>query len=254
MRSKPPLVLTAAILFLALLACLGGLGISIAGADRPVQAPSPSSGLDEIAGSYYQGDGLGFNLSLEITASGTFTYEWRGCLGIYDQAQGRVTRSGDEIVLVAGGDKPVVRLLPVRWGSRHYLVKAEEMMGFVNEINQGAEPRDDAHGRTYLRRDEWDLRVSGPPELPPSYTKAILERRIEGTVLRKASATTWEVEVDGQSLAPGMELFASGEGAEAFFCQLKVVSVASVTAVVEAEYKDGCESLSLGDRVSTRFD
>jgi hypothetical protein len=62
------------------------------------------------------------------------------------------------------------------------------------------------------------------------------------------------VEVDGQGLAPGMELFARGEEAEAFFCQLKVLSVASATALVEPEYEDGCERLSLGNRVSTRFD
>jgi hypothetical protein len=122
------------------------------------------------------------------------------------------------------------------------------MMGFVNEINQGAEPRDDAHGMTYLRQDEWDLRVSGPPELPPSYAKAILERPVEGTVLRKASATTWEVEVDSQNLVPGMVLFATGEEAKTFFCSLKVLSIASATAVVESEYKEGCERLSLGDR------
>jgi len=49
MRSKRPFILTAAVLFLALLACFGRLGIS--------SPPSPA--LDEIAGSYYKGDGLG---------------------------------------------------------------------------------------------------------------------------------------------------------------------------------------------------
>lgn len=251
MRSTRTFVLAGSILFLFLLACLEGVGISMAGADRPLPAPLP--GLAEIAGSYYRGDGLGFNQTLDLAESGTFTYEWRGCLGVYDQAQGRVTRNGDEIVLVADGKKPVIRLLPARWGDRQYLVESGNMMGFVNEINQGAEPREGPHGAAYLRRDEWDLRVSGAPELPPSYTKAILERPIEGTVLRKASATAWEVEVDGEDLTPGMALFARGEGSEPFLCHLRVVSVTAATVVVEPEYEGTCEGLSLGNRVSTRF-
>ncbi len=52
-----------------------------------------------LAGSYYQGDGLGFNLHLDLAADGHFTCKWTGCLGEYGSTQGRWGRDGDKILI-----------------------------------------------------------------------------------------------------------------------------------------------------------
>src|SRR5262245_3676514 len=47
--------------------------------DRFISA-ADSVALNDIAGDYYFGDGLGVNCSLSVTAEGKFTFQWDGCL------------------------------------------------------------------------------------------------------------------------------------------------------------------------------
>ncbi len=42
-----------------------------------------------LAGSYYRGDKLGYNLYLQLDASGAYSARWEGCLGLYGTARGR---------------------------------------------------------------------------------------------------------------------------------------------------------------------
>ena len=44
--------------------------------------------VDDLAGSYWIGDGLGFNWSIDLAADRTFTAEQFGCMGVYDNACG----------------------------------------------------------------------------------------------------------------------------------------------------------------------
>src|ERR1041385_1527261 len=41
------------------------------------------------AGTYYHGDGLGFNLTLKLSPGEGAVFRWRGCLGLYDQDHGK---------------------------------------------------------------------------------------------------------------------------------------------------------------------
>jgi hypothetical protein len=104
---------------------------------------------------------------LEITPDGTFHARWTGCLGTYSETTGTVTRKGTEVDLetVAHGRHTVSRYEPVRWGGRLYLVAAEDVEGFLAEARQGREPRRGPHGSHYLRKGDWRISVSGPPEL-----------------------------------------------------------------------------------------
>lgn len=56
---------------------------------------------EELVGRYFQGDGLGYNLELNLRADGTFTCEWTGCLGHYGSTSGTWLPSKDMIELDA---------------------------------------------------------------------------------------------------------------------------------------------------------
>jgi hypothetical protein len=51
-----------------------------------------------LAGKYYSGDGMGYNISLELKEDGTFHAEWHGCLGKYGEAQGRWRMENWEVI------------------------------------------------------------------------------------------------------------------------------------------------------------
>src|SRR4051812_44249821 len=55
--------------------------------------------LGQVAGKYYQGDGLGLNCSLAIKPEGAFSFEWRGCLGLYEQGSGGAKLAGGHLIL-----------------------------------------------------------------------------------------------------------------------------------------------------------
>lgn len=241
---------------LLLLIALGGVWLSLAGTATS-RNPVPFA---EVAGSYYRGDGLGFNQSLDITAYGSFSFHASGCLRTYDQSKGRVLRHGSLIFLgliaPRGWDISESGFLPVHWGDRRYLVQAGEIMSFVNEVNLGSEPRAAAQGTHYLAGEDWTVPVSGLPSLPASYAHYLLEEPVEGVLYRipDEADLTFEVAAGRHTglLAPGMALVAHRtEGDEISFCELKVVSVESATAVAERSGGVDCDGLRPGDPVST---
>lgn len=132
----------------------------------------PITRLEQIAGTYYLGRGLGFNFTLAIAPSGTFSYTWRGCMGIYAEASGSAFLRGGELVLepssrkAGTGKKLDTRFLPVRWGARQYLVPSDRLPDFVRQVRAGLEPRSSALGDSYLRQDDWHVPVAGAPDLP----------------------------------------------------------------------------------------
>src|SRR5438876_7837296 len=52
-----------------------------------------------VAGSYYCGDGLGYNVTLTLKDDGTYAGEWHGCLGKYGDASGSWKLSDKRLVL-----------------------------------------------------------------------------------------------------------------------------------------------------------
>ncbi len=55
--------------------------------------------LSSLAGSYYRGDGTGYNVYLDLAAGGTYKAEWHGCFGTYGMASGTWLVDGERIVL-----------------------------------------------------------------------------------------------------------------------------------------------------------
>lgn len=87
------------------------------------------------AGEYYAGDGLGVNISLTLAPRSGFVFEWHGCLGLYDRNYGAVTSQDRRLSLSFSfenerkgfaGLSP--ELIVVPWGSRVYLVPADDVI------------------------------------------------------------------------------------------------------------------------------
>ena len=52
---------------------------------------------DDLVGSYYRGDGTGYNVYVRLERSGSYTARWEGCLGTYGTARGAWSLRGSRI-------------------------------------------------------------------------------------------------------------------------------------------------------------
>jgi hypothetical protein len=109
----------------------------------------------EWAGTYYMGDGLGVNVSLNLAPTNGFTFVWTGCLGIYDYNYGPVEEREDGLLVLRpqlendrrGFRGTATEFYPVRWGARRYLLPKDELIEFANAVNSGEAASPDYHGR-----------------------------------------------------------------------------------------------------------
>lgn len=134
----------------------------------------------DLTGEYYYGDGLGANCTLVIDASGRFSYEWTGCLGVYAKNRGTFTFRSDVLTLhprLPNADRVFgtpTRFFPVRWGDRLYLISDERMLHFCEEVRRGRrhDGRDREFPRLYYLRGADDAKpTSGLPKVPPLYRR-----------------------------------------------------------------------------------
>ena len=137
--------------------------------------------LENLAGDYFYGDGLGVNRWLSVYSNGTYSYMWRGCLGVYANTSGRVSLDEEGVAFFGpheeGGEGGLgLRFQVVRWGERTYLVHADEIMKLVEGINRGDEPRSRPQGWIYLRDGDWERPADGAPDLPAAYADLIRPR------------------------------------------------------------------------------
>jgi hypothetical protein len=194
-----------------------------------------------VSGDYYSGDGLGVNWSLELCQDGTFEFSWDGCLGNYDHQSGRWDIVDGLITFQARDRKPdgmehslPPSLRPVRWGERLYLIPPDELLDFCNEVNDGGEPRSDAHGLVLLRQDDWTLPVSGRPELPEPFQAYLLSEPVRGNLVKGDGERAGIVDRgSSQGLRPGMVLYSQGS---LDLVQYRVISTSPDACVVEVIY------------------
>lgn len=195
-----------------------------------IQRELATLGRHPWAGEYYEGDGLGANISLALAPSGGVAVTWTGCLGLYGANQGRVIerdgtlRFAYEAPNADGFPGFPEAVLPVRWGERRYLVPERKLVDFVNAIHRGFEPRDRIHGMFLLAEGDEAKPVQGLPALPPRHLAMIRSRSLEARVTaverretRKDAygcTTVYRLTLDRGSrdgLAPGLELSPQGE-------------------------------------------
>lgn len=83
--------LSAFVLFIA-------VGHALAGeVEKGVPEAPPNA--KAVAGSYYCGDGTGYNVTLTLKGDGSYSGEWHGCLGKYGDAAGSWKLSDKRIIL-----------------------------------------------------------------------------------------------------------------------------------------------------------
>jgi hypothetical protein len=154
-------------------------------------------GPHDWAGEYYAGDGLGVNTSLVLAPSSGYVFEWHGCLGLYDRNYGVVAWTNSRVCLSftfentrKGFQGIAPELIPVPWGARQYLVPADDIIGFCNNINEGREPRMNAHGFYLMRRGDEKKKVIGFPKVPDEYRPYLLAKPIEAIIIAVGPYTT----------------------------------------------------------------
>lgn len=200
----------------------------------------------EWAGEYYEGDGLGENVTFTIAPKHGYVFEWRGCLGVYDRNYGSVTITNSRILLSFAftnkqeefaGVANEFMLIP--WGDRKYVVPANDVVGFCNDVNSGREPRKQAYGRYLLRRGDEAKKVSGNPTVPSKFQTCLLKEPIEASITRILKTSTRPSRADfqfndatvainagkKQGLRPGMELYVTDPD--------RLVETVTVLSVVE---------------------
>ena len=146
---------------------------------RAVLEEIESEPREPWAGTYYAGDGLGFNLYLSVAPRSGFVYEVAGCMGRYDQNLGNV-ESLSQSRLVLRAEMPAMRNLAahsaapsapeeeyrfVRWGERRYLIGTRDLDEFRSAVARGDEPRRRVHGRFLLAMNDHTRPVVGGPQI-----------------------------------------------------------------------------------------
>lgn len=158
-------------------------------------------------------------------------------------------------------------LMPVKWGTRLYLIAENELLQFCNAANAGIEPRggdDDPDyspflrgayfGSFYLRDGDEKKKAEGEPQLPEEFRRFLLKKPVNGTLLSVGGGQGEAVVNVGarEGLRKGMLLFLESDGRDVPPSReigMKVLSVADDTAVVHGQAR-----AKVGDKVSTRYE
>lgn len=179
------------------------------------------------AGKYYEGDGTAVNRQLVIAPASGFTFDWHGCLGLYDRNFGSMRKEDGQLHLTfdlenqksgLSGLEPV--LLPIQWGERTYLVGSDKIVDFCNAVNSGMEPRKEMHGMFFLKVGDEKTTAAGKPTIPAQFEPYLLERPTTASIASIDGATTRPSIIDfhfidttvtltsgrAAGLLPGMEL------------------------------------------------
>ena len=139
------------------------------------------------AGEYYLGDGLENNY-MTIAPHAGFLYMHRGDIGPYYDNYGAVEEKDGKLRLslslpyekYLGFAK---ELIPVAWGERKYLISADTMIFFCNQINDRMEPRNEVHGFCLLRRGDEKKEVVGFPTIPQEFKPYLRAKPIETEIV-----------------------------------------------------------------------
>ena len=93
---------------------LAGIGLLIAvghalAGEAEKSAPETPPDVKAIAGSYYCGDGLGYNVTLALKEDGCYLADWEGCLGRYGDASGCWKLLDKRIVLTPKKERDIMK-------------------------------------------------------------------------------------------------------------------------------------------------
>jgi hypothetical protein len=139
----------------------------------------------EWAGDYYEGDGLGENVSVTLAPKAGIAFLNYGCLGLYGGDHGEIVEAfpdGLRLKLAFGDARNSFlseRIYFVKWDTQRFLVPDWLMTRFINNYNQGGYARASMYGIPRLTKDGQPRRMfgadapQGRPELPPKFAKLL---------------------------------------------------------------------------------
>jgi hypothetical protein len=205
------------------------------------------------AGDYYCGDGLGLNLSLVIAPKAGYVFEWHGCVGLVDRNYGALSEKDGRLHLVRTfTNNPKVskgiapEWVPVAWGSRMYLVPADEMIDFCNAVNEGSEPHVGMPSSFLLRRGDEEKKVTGLPAVPPKYRVYLLKEPISAEIVSIGRSIKRLDEADHEftyatvtvnvgkdhGLLPGMKLYVTSSDVDVELVEITTVDRVKAEGVI----------------------
>lgn len=224
-----------------------------------VTTPEQLTAYAGVSGEYYSGDGRGFNCYLTLQPWGRFQIEMKGCLGTYHTESGSYSFNGTTITLRKWlgtfsryGASAKGCLLPLRWGGRLYLVPESGMIDFCNRVNRGWEPRHMPYGREYIRKNDWDRPVLGPPTIPDAWRPYLLRTPLRVTVKRLLDKR--EAVIDRGSAAGILPDLVFTSKPKARLGSYKVVRVRHSEADICPEYSFLDQGPVVGMELSTKWD
>ena len=125
---------------------------------------------------------------------------------------GSCTFSSGELTLTPKNkDARIMKLIPVTWGNRQYLVDENHILDFCNGVNNGWEPQ---HGgdyplafeSAYLRIFDEDKPITGLPDLPKKWMPYILKEPVTGKIVGVTGFTATVNRGSADGLKVGMLL------------------------------------------------
>ena len=91
------------------LALVFGAALGLAAEVNEKGTPEAPANAKAVAGTYYRGDGLGYNVSLTLKENGKYNAEWHGCLGKYGEASGKWTVAGNRITFTPAKEEGMMK-------------------------------------------------------------------------------------------------------------------------------------------------
>jgi hypothetical protein len=206
--------------------------------------------LQAVEGIYHLGVG-----TLEIQGDGEFYAAY--CVGMKDM-QGTASLESGWLVLTPRALAPKsmapprpLTYLPVKWGTRTYLLAKDEFLEFCNAINQKTEPRHKANGLFFLRRGDWVHDVQGFPALPGDWANYLLPKPVQAEVIAMVDDRTGKLNVGkAQGIRPGMILL-SGQN-NRYPCQVRVVAVEKDTCLIREVSALIVPDIKVGDKAGSQ--
>lgn len=236
---------------------------------QQLRAASTTQPSHPYAGAYYQGDGLGANMRLELGPSGEYTFTWHGCLGLYHMNHGTVSFDGTAVDLhpqlkrLKGDSLRVdLHLLVVRWGERRYLIAPENMKWFIDCVNRSSEPRTGLHGIGYLRVGDEKIAVSSDPGLPAEYRDQLAplviakivrvgNERVPNSLYPNYVSRELELDVGATDGAQKGDIFTMY--CDGVLRRCHVTQVFETTGIAEIYGERGTLTLAVGDELNGRI-
>lgn len=177
----------------------------------PTALRAPLVDLCAIAGADFDGGRLGVHLS--ILPDGRYSFFRTGCTGVGDRESGHVQNVGGTSMLSPVGPIRSLAertLVPIRWGTRCYLVPPERMQDFCDAIVDGDEPRDAGQGRFSLDRVD---HVDGVPDLPEPWAGYVRKDLVIGTIVEVMEGGQVQVDLgSADGIQEGSVLAVQGRG------------------------------------------